>query len=95
MTEYIVSPNFGVSNSINSRMNILMGYPNPPTKTDQYSEPREHANDPGTYLLIIKEVWSPLLNRQATVVDIEGELSPGELNTVKTRETLELEGAFG
>ncbi len=94
MTEYLVSPNLGLSTSVNARMNTLLGYPNPATKTDQYAEPQEHASDSGTYLLIIKGVWSPLLNRQATISDIKGELSPAELSAIKSGATLEAEGAF-
>lgn len=92
--DYVVTPNFGLAQSIVARMNEMMGYPNAPTKTERYTIPKEHASIPGTYLVIIKPVWAPLLGRQATVVDIEGELSPAEKNDIKSAATLEAEGAF-
>jgi hypothetical protein len=95
MVDYVVSPNLGLSQSINARMNVLMGFPNAEVKTDQYANPVEHAGDPGTWLLIVKEVGAPALpGGVATVEDINGELSPAELNSIKSRETLEAEGAF-
>ena len=94
MVDYVVTQNFGNANSIVVRMNNLMGYPNPPTLTERYTVPIEHASDPGTFLVIIKEVWAPALSRNATVADITGELNPAERNTIQSKETLEAQGAF-
>jgi len=94
MVDYVTTQNFGNANSIVARMNILMGYPHPPTKTDRYTIPQEHASVPGEYLVIIKEVWAPALGRNATVADITGELNPAERNTITSREALEAQGAF-
>ena len=94
MVDYLVFTDRGLANSINVRMNNLMGFPNRESKTDNYARIIEHFSDPGTFLLIIKEVFAPKLSRQATVVDIRGELNPGQINSIKTQEELESEGAF-
>lgn len=100
MLEYVETQNVGNAQSIVVRMNTLMGYPNPPTKTESYGPPDIHqldVNKTGAqkHLVVIKEVWAPSLGRNATIVDIDGQLSPGERNDIKTKEVLEAEGAFG
>jgi len=94
MADYLVFPNRGLANSAVTRMNILMGYPNPATKTVTYAEPIEHDAIPGTYLVILKSVWAPALNRNVTLDEINGELNPAELASIKTQQELEAEGAF-
>ena len=104
MVDYVESTNLGLSTSINARMDVLMGYPNAGlngTATLTYSNPLTHFADiaipsPGAkrHLLIIKEVFAPALGRNATVVDINGQLSPAELTEIKSEETLRAEGAF-
>lgn len=103
MTDYIVSQNFGNANSIVVRMNNFMGFPSASVKTDRYAIPQEHATNPGEYLIPIKTVGAPAIQTRldptlpigiATVEDIRGELNPTERNAIKSRETLELEGAF-
>jgi len=94
MSDYLVYPNIGLANSVVTRMNVLMGYPNPGTSTVTYSEPREHEAIPGTFLVVLKSVWAPALNRNVTLDEIKGELNPAELASIKTKEELEAEGAF-
>jgi len=95
MVDYVVTQNFGNANSIVVRMNNLMGFPNVRVKTDRYTIPHEHATNAGEWLVIIKEVGAPALpGGVATVLDIHGNLNPGERNTIKSHETLEAEGAF-
>ena len=105
MVDYVTTQNFGNANSIVARMNNLMGFPNARVKTDRYAIPLEHATNAGEWLVIIKEVGSPAFDvgepdepgfipGVATVLDINGELNPAERNTIKSRETLEAEGAF-
>jgi hypothetical protein len=105
MVDYVVTQDFGSANSIVARMNILMGFPNARVKTDRYAVPIEHATNAGEYLVPIKEVGAPAFDvgnpgdpdfvpGVATVEDINGNLNPGERNTIKSREVLESEGAF-
>jgi len=94
MVDYLVYPNFGLANSVVTRMNNLMGFPHAPTGTVAYAEPIEHDSDPGTYLVIRKSVYAPALGRYVTLDEINGELNPGELASIKTQEELEAEGAF-
>lgn len=105
MVDYVTTQTFGNANSIVARMNTLMGFPNARVKTDRYAIPQEHATNAGEYLVVIKEVGAPAFDvgtpeepgfipGVATVFDINGELNPGERNTIKSREVLEAEGAF-
>jgi len=105
MVDYVTTQTFGNANSIVVRMNTLMGFPNERVATDRYAIPQEHASNSGEWLVVIKEVGAPAFDvgtdgepdfvpGVATVEDINGELNPGERNTIKSREELEAEGAF-
>jgi len=58
-TEYLVTNNSGVGNSILARMDTGLGFPNVSRKTDRYSELLEHDSSPGTYLIPLQECGSP------------------------------------
>jgi len=101
MVDYVVTSNFGNAVSIIVRMNTLMGYPNSPTKTVQYAIAQVWYDDrnipaPGLkrHIVIVKEVWAPTLGRNATVIDINGELTPAELNTITSQEEVRTQGGL-
>ena len=93
MAEYFVGT-LGECTSMVARMNTLMGYPNPETKTMRYAIPREHAASPGTYLVIMKQVHAPKFERRINIAEMIDKLTPVEKGQIKTREALETEGAF-
>ena len=93
MINYFVG-NLGQARAYVNKMNAFMGYPNPETKTTTYANPIEHKGKGNTHLVIIKEVHSPKLKRQAKIKDIDDNSTPGEKSKRKTREFLESEGAF-
>ena len=76
-----------------AKLDVMMGYPNPATKTVTYAKPIPHNGKPGTFMVRIKSVWAPGMNRQAMISDIDSVSSAKEL-TRTTDETLKLEGAF-
>ena len=95
MINYFVG-NLGQARAYINKMNAFMGYPNPETKTTTYAEPRQHRG-PGKgsdHLVIIKEVHSPKLKRQAKIKDIDDNSNANEKSKRKTREDLEKENAF-
>ena len=93
MAEYFVGT-FGECTSLVARMNTLMGYPNPETKTYRYAIPKEHAASSGTYLVIMKQVHAPKFSRRINMAEMLDKLTPVEKGQIKTREALEAEGAF-
>lgn len=75
------------------KLDVMMGYPNPATKTDTYAKPIPHDGKAGTFLVPIKSVWAPTLNRQAMLTDINAVGTVKEkLRTSRTK--LKLENAF-
>lgn len=93
MTDYFVAPLVAANAYIN-KMNILMGYPNPSTKTVTYAVARKHLNSPGMYLVIIKSVYSPNLNRNISIAEINAGSTVGEKTSRKSIEVLRSENAF-
>ena len=78
-----------------AKMDAMMGYPNPATKTDTYAKPVKHEGRADTFMVPIKSVWAPKLNRQAFVSDIDAVSSVAERTTKRiARENLEAEKAF-
>ena len=76
-----------------AKLDAMMGYPNPATKTVTYAKPIPHDGKAGTFMVPIKSVWGPALNRQAMISDID---SIGTVNEKlrTSREALETENAF-
>ena len=85
-----------------AKMDILMGYPNPPTKTDTYAKTQKHDTLASTFFVRIKSVWAPALDSRIPVkkepgdtgVDMESVMAGNELTSRKTLTELEGEGAF-
>lgn len=77
-----------------TKMNTLHGYPNPATKTEDYGKCKQHNSRASNYYVIIKSVWSPKLNRQMTISDIDGASTAGEKNKRRSRSNLIQENAF-
>lgn len=77
-----------------SRMDTMLGYPNAATKTLTYSEPREHGAKLGTYIVPLKSVFAPSFNKNASLQQIDAELSATELTRKTFISTLKAEGAF-
>ena len=93
MINYFVG-NLGQARAYINKMDAFMGYPNPETKTTTYANPIEHKGKGNTHLVVIKEVHSPKLKRQAKIKDIDDNSNANEKSKRKTREALEEEGAF-
>ena len=77
-----------------SKMDTMLGYPNAATKTLTYSEPREHGAKPGTYIVPLKSVFAPNFNKNASLQQIDAELSATELTRKTFISVLKTEGAF-
>lgn len=77
-----------------AKLDVLMGYPNPKTKTTTYAKAREHHSKPGTWFVIIVDVWSPLLDRRFTLIDIDDNSNANEKTSRSTWETLNAEEAW-
>jgi hypothetical protein len=79
-----------------SKMNSFMGYPNESTKTDTYAVPVQHKGrgKESDYLVIIKSVHAPSLDRKAELEDIDNRSTDSEIAKRKTRSALEKEDAF-
>lgn len=92
--EYYLSDTLSEAESIIAKMDFLMGYPNKATKTNTYATPLEHDSIKGKYLVIIKEVWAPKLDRDTEIMNIKDELSLSEKEKVKTKIDLLRENAF-
>lgn len=103
---FFVGDNIGQCARYIGKMNDLMGYPNPATKTERYDIPRPHATQPGKCLVILKHhvetagkvtqrgVWSPKLNRRVTLDDFDSVSTPAEKSKRKLKSKLKAEGAF-
>lgn len=92
MTDYFVGI-LTECQSLIAKMDSMMGYPNPATKTNTYAKPIPHDAKPGTFMVPIKSVWGPALNRQTMISDIDAIGTTNEkLRT--SRATLEAENAF-
>lgn len=74
-----------------AKMDAMMGYPNPATKTTTYAKPVKHEGRADTFMVPIKSVWSPKLNRQAFIADIDAASTEAE-RTTRRRTTEDLEG---
>lgn len=92
MTNYFVG-SLIECNSLISKMDNIMGYPNPATKTDTYAIPRKHVSLANTYFVIIKEVHAPRLGRKIMLSEMTKDMSTKE-KTWKNRDILKSEGAF-
>ncbi len=77
-----------------SKMDTMLGYPNPATKTLTYSEPREHTGKSGTYIVPLKSVFAPNFNGYASLEQIDAEMSATELTRKTFISVLKTEGAF-
>lgn len=78
-----------------AKMDAMMGYPNPATKTTTYAKPVKHEGRADTFMVPIKSVWAPKMNRQAFVSDIDAVSSVAERTTKRiARKNLEAEKAF-
>jgi len=78
-----------------AKIDIMMGYPNPDTKTFTYSIPIQHKKINSKHMVILKPVWSPKLNRMTTINDIDNISDVSEKENRLSHEDLEEEGAFG
>ena len=76
------------------KMNTMMGYPNPETKTERYSIPREHATKKGTWFVPLKAVIPPKFTAQPTLHILEVHIKTTKLKKKTTLNTLKAEGAF-
>jgi len=92
MTEYFVGTLKGCNDLI-SKMDAVLGYPNPATNTDTYAKPMAHASLRNVFFVIIKPTHSPRLERESLLSDITAGMSAKE-RVWKTGESLTLEGAF-
>ena len=78
-----------------AKMDTMMGYPNPATKTTTYAKPIKHQGKPDAFMVPIKEVWAPKLKRQAFISDIDAASTVAERTTKReTTEQLKAQGAF-
>lgn len=91
--DYFVG-NLAQSNAYIAKMDTLMGYPNPATKTTTYAEAQNHENDASKYLVVIKSVHSPTLGRKILISEIDTGSSSADIIKRKNRSVLDAEGAF-
>ena len=85
-----------------AKMDTLMGYPNPATKTTTYTQPQQHHMDRNLWFARVKSVYAPKLGRMIKVrngpddtgVDMESVMVGGEKTIRNTRFELEITGAF-
>jgi len=76
------------------RIDAMLGYPNPETKTLTYAVPVQHQSKKSKFMVIIKPVHAPALNRHITIEDIDAITTSNEIKKRQTHESLLSEGAF-
>ena len=92
MAEYFVGTKKECEGLV-AKMDLLLGYPNPETKTLTYARVRQHAAKRGVYFVIMKSVHSPIMGRKSTLTEMRAPLTSKE-RTSTSFEALDLEGAF-
>lgn len=77
-----------------AKMDVLMGYPNPATKTLTYAKAKQHFTNKAEWFVRIKPVYAPKLKRYVSLTDMESVMVGKELTDRTTLNTLETDGAF-
>lgn len=77
-----------------AKMDILLGYPNPETKTSTYAKPVEHPKKPNTYYISLENSFGPKLKRRISYDELDDNMSPAQRGKKKTRAQLRSDGGF-
>lgn len=94
MVDFVILDNIADARALVTKLNSFLGYPNEATKTQRYTRVKEHETTRGQFLVLLKDVYSPLLQRKAELNEIELRLSDTERGAKRPKEELEKEGAF-
>ena len=91
--DYFVGTKTEVDNLI-AKMDTLMGYPNPATKTTTYAKAKRNFTNNVEWFVLVKSVYAPKLGRNVSIADMESVMVGRELTVRATQKTLEIDGAF-
>ncbi len=86
--------NLASCNSLIGKLDSLLGFPDPTTKTDTYALPIPHDSIAGQFLVILEPVYAPALSRYINISDIDSVAKGREKTDRKDRSVLVNEGAF-